>query len=207
MYRGNVCFVLRLAVLALVLALAGCVTAPVDSTRVLSEEEREQRWQAHQARLEQLLTWQTIGRLNLRVPGRSDTMSIDWNQQQDSYQLLLNGPFGAAVARISGDQHGVKVDASGETRYGPTPEVLLYSLTGWQFPVSNLRYWVRGLPAPVGNPRLNLNNLGYPEKIVQNGWTVVYQQYGAIRGQRLPTRLMISGGDVRLSLVLTDWVF
>ncbi|MFK0572030.1 lipoprotein insertase outer membrane protein LolB [Endozoicomonas sp.] len=198
---------MRLAFVFILFVLSGCATRSVDTGGQVSYEEREQRWQANQKRLNRLQTWQMTGRLNLKVPDRSGTMSVDWRQQSDRYKLFLDGPFGASIARISGDHQGVSVTASDETRYGPSPELLLYSLTGWQFPVSHLRFWIKGLPAPGGDARITLNDLGYPEKIKQAGWDIVYQQYGLGKGQRLPTRLVVSKGDVRLSLVVNNWQF
>ncbi len=185
--------------------LTGCASRSVDTGGKVSDEEKELRWKLHRERLSQLQVWQMTGRLNLRVPGRSGTMSLDWRQQGDHYKLFLDGPFGAAIARVSGDSGGVTVTASDETRYGPSPEVLLYSLTGLQFPVSNLTYWVRGLPAPGSNAQIQLNNLGYPEKIEQQGWTVAYQQYGFSKSLRLPAKLKVTHGDVTLSFMASSW--
>lgn len=199
-------FGLKIVLALFFFILTGCVSHTVDKGQV-SDEERERRWQLHQKRLGQLQDWQVIGRLNLKVPGRSGSMSLDWRQLGDHYQLFLDGPFGAAIARVSGDRQGVSVMVSDETRYGPSPELLLYSLTGWQFPVSNLKYWVRGLPDPDGDTKIRLNNLGYPEQIDQQGWKVVYQQYGVHDGQRLPERLVVSRDEIRLSLVITGWQF
>lgn len=199
--------VLRLIFVFSLAVLSGCATRSVDTGRQVSYEEKEQRWQVNRERLGGLQIWQMTGRLNLKVPGRSGTMSVDWRQQGDRYKLFLDGPFGAAIARVSGDQKGVSVTASDETRYGPSSELLLYSLTGWQFPVSNLRYWIRGLPAPGSNSRVELDNLGYPEKIEQGGWNIVYQRYGLSKELRLPARLTVSSGDVRLNLMVNNWQF
>ncbi len=196
---------LRILLVLCVFILVGCASRTVDSGRQVSGEEREQRWQRHQERLGLIQAWDMTGRLNMKVPGQSGTMSLDWQQQGDQYRLALDGPLGASIARISGGRQGVSVTASDETRYGPSPEMLLYSLTGWQFPVSNLRYWVRGLPAPGNDARIRLNNLGYPDKIEQQGWVVAYQQYGLSGSQRLPVRLVVSRGDVRLSLIVSSW--
>ncbi|WP_257295079.1 lipoprotein insertase outer membrane protein LolB [Endozoicomonas sp. YOMI1] len=196
---------LRILLVLFFFILAGCASRTVDSGRQVSDEDKEQRWQRHQERLGLIQDWEMTGRLNMKVPGRSGTMSLDWQQQGDQYKLALDGPLGASVARISGDRQGVSVTASDETRYGPSPEMLLYSLTGWQFPVSNLRYWARGLPAPGNDARIQLNNLGYPDKIEQQGWVVAYQQYGLSDSQRLPVRFVVSRGKIRLSLLVSSW--
>lgn len=196
---------LRILLVLFFFILAGCAAQTVDSGRQVSDQEKEQRWQRHQKRLGLIQTWEITGRLNMKVPGQSGTMSLDWRQRGDEYKLTLDGPFGASVAHISGDGQSVSVTASDETRYGPSPEMLLYSLTGWQFPVSNLRYWVRGLPAPSNDARIQLNDLGYPEKIEQQGWVVAYQQYGLSNSQRLPARFVVSRGGIRLSLMVSSW--
>lgn len=193
-----------LSVLSL-LVLAGCASKSIETAELVTEELKEQRWQLHRDGLEQLQHWQLTGRLNLRVPGESGTLSIDWQQQQAQYSLLLDGPLGSSVARVYGSDNGVSVTVSNETRYGSSPEDLLYSLTGWQFPVSYLKHWVVGLPAPDGDARIMLNNQGYPERIEQSGWDIVYRKRSSTDGLYLPTRLTISRGDVRLSLIVSDW--
>ncbi|WP_257266999.1 lipoprotein insertase outer membrane protein LolB [Endozoicomonas sp. ONNA2] len=196
---------LRILLILFFFFLGGCASQTVDSDRQVSDQEKEQRWQRHQKRLGLIQAWEIAGRLNMKVPGQSGTVSFHWRQRGDKYKLTLDGPFGASVARISGDGQSVSVSASDQTRYGPSPEILLYSLTGWQFPVSNLRYWVRGLPAPGNDARIQLNNLGYPEKIEQQGWVVAYQQYGLSNSQRLPVRFVVSRGGIRLSLMVSSW--
>lgn len=193
-----------LSVLSL-LVLAGCASKSIETAELVTEELKEQRWQLHRDGLEQLQHWQLTGRLNLRVPGESGTLSIDWQQQQAQYSLLLDGPLGSSVARVYGSDSGVSVTVSNETRYGSSPEDLLYSLTGWQFPVSYLKHWVVGLPAPDGDARIMLSNQGYPERIEQSGWDIVYRKRSSTDGLYLPTRLTISSGDVRLSLIVSDW--
>ena len=193
-----------LSVLSL-LVLAGCASRSIETAELVAEEIKEQRWQLHRDGLEQLQFWQLTGRLNLRVPGESGTLSIDWQQQQAQYSLLLDGPLGTSVARVYGSDNGVSVTVSNETRYGSSPEDLLYSLTGWQFPVSYLKHWVVGLPAPDSDARIMLSNQGYPERIEQSGWEIVYRKRSSTDGLYLPTRLTISSGDVRLSLIVSDW--
>lgn len=198
------CVAKALLLLSLVV-LAGCAAKSVDTSEPVSDEVKEQRWQAHRERLEQLQQWRLIGRLNLRVPGESGTMSIDWQQQLQQYSLVLDGPLGTAIASITGSDAGVSVTVSNETRYGSSPEDLLHTLTGWQFPVSYLKYWVVGLPAPGSDAKVALNNQGYPERIEQSGWDIAYQKRSVTAEIHLPTRLTISSSDVRLGLLVSNW--
>ncbi|WP_067518705.1 lipoprotein insertase outer membrane protein LolB [Endozoicomonas ascidiicola] len=187
------------------LLLTGCASRSVDQGVQLSDEARHQLWQGHEQQLAALKTWQMSGRLNLKVPKQSGTLSVDWSQQEAQYQIYLDGPFGAAIAAISGDQNQVSVTASEDTMVGSSPEMLLYSMTGWQFPVSYLRRWIKGLPVQGVASKLTLNNQGYPEKIEQAGWVIVYQQYKPSGSLLLPTRLTVSNKVVRLNLLINQW--
>lgn len=204
MVRGVMVRLTRLVLIGVLLALAGCATVP-EGEPDLPIGQREALWQKHQPRLLALMSWEMKGRLGLKVPQRFGSMSIDWEQQGQRYRIFLDGPFGVSVARITGSPDGVQVQVSDEQHMGATPEALVRQLTGWDFPVSYLKYWVRGLPAPDSRSAVDLNNLGYPKSIRQHGWEVSYQQYQPAGAFQLPSRMTASSGEVRLSLIVSHW--
>ncbi len=71
---------------------------------------------------------------------------------------------------------------------------LLFQSTGLALPVTPLRYWVRGKPAPGAFSRTESG-------FVQSGWTVEYLGFE----QGLPTRMRIERPEVRLILVVRGW--
>ena len=75
----------------------------------------------------------------------------------------------------------------------------------FQTPVDQLLWWVRGLPAPDSASRLQLDSQSRLGRLSQSGWTVEYSRYQQVDGLELPQRLQISGHDLLLTLVITDW--
>ena len=196
---------MRFVALIVMLLLVGCssvTTIPPE----LSLSEKERLWQENRQQLELLDTWSLIGRLGLTVPDRSGSMSIEWSQAPQQYSIYLDGPFGQSLAQIQGDRSGVSAKISdGERVEGPTPEYLMLQLTGWNFPVSNLKFWVKGLPAPGDDAEVSLNSQGYPQQILQQGWQIDYLSYRPESVGLMPVRLKASNGDVRITLVVRTW--
>ncbi|MGB0360561.1 MAG: lipoprotein insertase outer membrane protein LolB [Endozoicomonas sp.] len=197
-------FIQNLFRVLFVLLLTGCAAQSGDHAR-LSEDVKRQLWRQHEQQLAAITTWQVSGRLNLKVPKQSGTMSVDWSQQEKDYQIYLDGPFGSAIAAISGSQTQVSVTASDQTLIGSSPERLLYSMTGWQFPVSYLKDWIKGMPVVGIESSLVLNNQGYAKKIEQVGWKVVYQKYEEYGSLLLPSRLTVSNKIVKLNILINHW--
>ncbi len=196
---------MRIAVVVMMLFLVGC-SSVTQSPQVLSLSEKEKLWQQHRQQLEAYDEWSMTGRLGLQVPDRSGSMSIEWQQSPAQYTIYLDGPFGQSLAWIQGNEKGVSARVSDdEVISGSSPEYLLRKLTGWNFPVSSLKFWVKGLPAPDGEADIALNNFGYPKQIRQQGWQVDYLTYRNQGASKLPARIKASNGHVRMTLVVRSW--
>ncbi|WOG29359.1 lipoprotein insertase outer membrane protein LolB [Endozoicomonas sp. 8E] len=204
-YLTDTSLTIKLAIpVIFALLLSGCATAP-KPVKGLSEAQRQSLWKAHQQQLSELDYWHLTGRLGLRVPGDSGTLSLEWQQNKENYLIYLDGPLGQAVAKINGQPGSVALEASGKAYQGQSPEKLLFELTGWDLPVSLLRYWVMGLPSPDTRATIQLNNQGYPEQITQQGWQVEYLQYGDFSGITLPVRIKVRQGEVQATLFVRRW--
>ncbi|KEQ18852.1 hypothetical protein GZ78_01945 [Endozoicomonas numazuensis] len=188
----------------LTLWLSGCVTAPKPEA-AHSESQRQSLWKTHQQQLKALDDWSLKGRLGLRVPGQSGSLSLEWQQNNGQYLIYLDGPLGQSVAKIKGQSGAVELEASGQRYSGVSPEGLLFELTGWDLPVSLLRYWVVGLPSPESDSNIQLNNQGYPALISQQGWQVEYLQYKDFSGVTLPARIKVRQGEVQATLFARSW--
>ncbi len=184
--------------------LSGCVTTPKPE-KSLSESQRQSLWKSHQLQLGALDSWSLKGRLGLRVPGKSGTLSLEWQQTKNQYLIYLDGPLGQSVAKINGQPGSVELEASGQRYQGQNPESLLFELTGWDLPVSLLRYWVMGLPSPESDASIQLNNQGYPALISQQGWQVEYLQYKDFSDITLPVRIKVRQGEVQATLFVRSW--
>lgn len=173
----------------------------------LTQNEKQQRWHSTRQQLLQIKDWQLSGRLGLKIPGRSGSLSVDWKQTADRFALQLDGPFGQPLARVSGDRRAVQAHIAGESQVitEATPEELMAHITGWKLPVSYLRYWVLGVPVPALKSKVSLDENGSPKVLYQGSWKVTYLAFRQDSGIRLPRRLQVSRDGIRLALTVSRW--
>ena len=85
-------------------------------------------------------------------------------------------------------------------------EELLGTRLGWSLPVSGLRYWLLGLPAP-GLPvvKSSLDSFGRLLRLSQGGWQIRYLDYKWIENLALPGKIFVEHPKLRLRLVIDHW--
>ncbi|APZ42916.1 lipoprotein insertase outer membrane protein LolB [Acidihalobacter ferrooxydans] len=192
------------ALLALCLAmLGGCAVAPPHPAT-----DGGAAWQRHQAWVRAHPNWSLNGRFALNVAGRGWSASLRWLEQGTSYRIDIFGPFGRTVAQLEGGAQGVSLRTQNEPlRTADSVSALMQSALGWSLPVTGLRYWVRGVPAP-GTPisSQRIGGSGHLSELNQDGWTIRYLGYNYAFGTRaLPTHLRLSNGNVKLNLLVDRW--
>src|SRR5690606_41877173 len=82
-----------------------------------------------------------------------------------------------------------------------------YELYGWTRPVTSLRYWARGIPAPTLPASTEFGADGQLVRLVQRDWTLDITEYREDAGQLLPRRLTAVNHETRVRLVIDDWTF
>ena len=113
----------------------------------------------------------------------------------------LNGG-GAQVLRLSAA--GLVVNGAPA---GDAAVAALQAKLGFQLPLAPLRYWLLGVPQP-GTPFILVRNADdRAEHLEQDGWSIAYDRYLAAAGDRLPQRLVLTRGDVRVRLIVDRWDF
>ena len=66
-----------------------------------------------------------------------------------TFTLRLHGPFGQGSVLIEGQPGSVSLRrANGQVTRAGSAEALLSQELGWSVPVSVMRYWILGRPAP-----------------------------------------------------------
>lgn len=164
-------------------------------------------WVVHRDQLQQLDSWQLRGRVNVRYDEESHTPRIQWQQQQQDYNIRLWGTFNAGNTTIDGSPGFVTMETDGNVLTASSPEDLILEQLGYELPVSYLEYWIKGLPAPTSSAELSFNALNQLSRMYQDGWTISYtdlRQYGAIT---LPRRVEVTRprNDIRLRFVGLVW--
>ena len=176
--------------LVLVLLLTGCTPAPVVRDALFVPLE--------------LPVWTARGRVALFAEGEGWHAGFEWRQQGEDLTLTLNGPFGQGALRLLQVQGRVRlIDGQGAVREAESVESLVAGATGVALPVSGLRYWLLGRPAP-DRPHRWLEGEAWP-RLEQDGWTIDYRVLADVGGHRLPTRIRLVRPGMKLKLVIDAW--
>ena len=158
-----------------------------------------------QQQLNAVDSWRVTGKIGLRQNGRGNSAQVNWQQVQDQYTLRLSGPLGIGTVMVEGDANGVVVHNKDGVFEASSPEELLFELTGWHIPITALRYWARGLPAPdmpIAEQRIDQGRLASLE---QGGWSIEYRDYAMVDGLWLPAKMLMARPETQLTLLYKTW--
>lgn len=164
-------------------------------------------WEQHHQQLAQLSIWSMEGKLGYRDSRDGGSAWVNWQQSGVAFELQLHGPFGAGATQISGDADFAALQRGDrETIYAPSPAALTEQLFGWQWPVDQLQYWVKGIPAP--NAPLDAsshNSDGTLATLDQANWQLTFSQYQQVGAWVLPGRIRGNSGEYSFTLVIKNW--
>jgi outer membrane lipoprotein LolB len=131
---------------------------------------------------------------------------LRWQEDNRRYTLNLLAPLGAGGMTLTGTDHHLTLTTDdGKVQQAGDPSELLRQNGGPPLPVQNLRYWVRGLPAPFSTATKQFDAYGRLSQILQDGWQIDYLSYTHALGQDLPSRLNAQSADTRFKLVIYEW--
>lgn len=165
-----------------------------------------ENWQARRNVLAAITTWEFTGRIGVRDEQEAHSSRIRWRQQDNDYVINLWGTLNAGATEITGSPKLVTLQQEGKAALvAATPEELVEEQLGYELPVSQLSYWIKGIPAPgsFGAPSFNEEN--HLIALQQDGWTVQYMAYTNYDTESLPTRIRIEKAPLRLDFVRLDW--
>jgi outer membrane lipoprotein LolB len=184
----------------LFLLLAGCAATPVAPPVA----DPLLAWSEHRRQLDRVNDWQLGGRIAIRTEDEGWQAAIDWRQQGEGYTIQLTGPLGQGSLRLQGDGRLVTLSSGDEVLVDEDAEALLHRQMGWRVPVTALRYWALGLPAP-GAAEQELNPQGLLGRLRQADWNIEFRDYTRRGGLLLPGRLFISNHNAQVRLVVDRW--
>ncbi|MFG6667993.1 lipoprotein insertase outer membrane protein LolB [Halomonas sp. HNIBRBA4712] len=187
---------------AALMALAGCAT----QSAMMDESGRQAgQWERQQQAVEAFDSWTLVGKAGLRTPQETTSANLDWNQTPFYFRMLISGPFGGGRSVLEGREGRFSL-TTGEGRFeAETPEALMQEQLGWSLPVRAMPDWVRGLPGSDSDYALDTDELGFPTRLEQDGWEVVYRDWEEVDDLWLPRRLVMNYDDVRITLIVNQW--
>lgn len=182
------------------LILAACATSPRMDAPINDD------WAQRLEVLEALTLWEFTGRIGVRDDRESHSSRIRWQQRGDDYVINLWGTLNAGATEITGEPGRVVLQQEGKDPLtADTPEQLVYEQLGYELPVAQLSYWIKGIPAPGASsePAFDIDNRLI--SLQQSGWQVEYLGYTNYQTESLPTRIRIQKSPLRLDFVRLDW--
>lgn len=181
----------------LLATLAGCQSIP----------QKPAGGTGQQPYLQKIPRWEAEGKIAIRKGEERESASFKWSQQQENYVIHLFGPFGQGATWLRRTSRSVTLEnAKTGVRRATTAEALMQDVMGWQVPVSNLRFWLRGLPAAKPAPtELRRDGTGLLTGLQQQGWQVDYSKYENFSGWWLPTKVVARRDDLLITAVIKSW--
>lgn len=181
--------------------VAACTSLPPPATE-------NSDWEQLRTQLDLMDSWELSGRVNIRYDGESHTPRIRWMQQNMEYHIRLWGSFNAGNTQITGRPGFVTLEQGNDILSASSPEELILQQLGYELPVSNLRYWIKGVPAPDGVSQLAFNELNQLASLEQAGWTVDFTDYRQYEALTLPRRVELTRpeNDIRLRFIGLSWL-
>ncbi|MGH8442566.1 MAG: lipoprotein insertase outer membrane protein LolB [Nevskiaceae bacterium] len=164
----------------------------------------EQAWTARRAQLAQ------IDRFTLQARVSSGGLfgvkgNLNWHQTPEAFDMRVAGPFGIGAATITGRGREVEIRTAKRSFVTQDPEGDLKARLGWTFPVSHLRYWVLGQPAPGSAAEFEIDGDGRIVAIEQDGWTLAFSEYQDAGAFELPRKFEVANEELRLKVVVDTW--
>jgi outer membrane lipoprotein LolB len=173
----------------------------------LSPSDLQRAWQEHQFALQKIEEWNLKGRLAVDAIKEAWTGTLRWTQEGDKFEILWLAPFGQGSVELRGNHEIVILQLpKEEPMAAASAEEILETRLGWSLPVSGLRYWLLGLPAPelpVAN--LSLDPSGRLLRLSQGGWKIRYLGYKQVNHYELPGKVFLNNPKLRLRLVIDHW--
>jgi outer membrane lipoprotein LolB len=191
------------AALAVLLLSAGCRTLP---PAVVVGPGADAPWPEQRAALEKLDRYGLNGRVAVAAQGQGFSASLRYQQEPRRSNLALDGPLGIGGLRVEIEGEDISISTSrGEKLDGQAARDELERRLGFQLPLSELRWWLLGIPAP-GEASVNQDGgTGEIHGFTQKGWLVSINSRAAGLGFALPQRLTAEREGARLKLLVEQW--
>lgn len=200
----KICF-RSLTILSLLLSLLLYGCASPMQVNFTPQNYQTKPWQQRKTHLVKKKQWYMQGAVSIQVQNKTQMGSFTWQQQQDNYTIQLSGPLNIAGVQLRGNSQNVALWRGGKWNYANTPETLMKQQLGWYLPISNLYYWVRGLPAPGIPAKEQHDQFGHLSDLQQQGWQITYQAYQTRGNVDLPRKIYLNNQGLHAKLVIKQW--
>ncbi|NLQ19026.1 outer membrane lipoprotein LolB [Marinomonas sp. M1K-6] len=159
------------------------------------------------ASIDAISKWETSGRVGIRTQNDALSGNFNWQKDPTTFSLNIVGPFGQGATKLNKTPDGMVSLAYEDTVVtGRNPATLLQQELGWEFPVKQVTYWIRGLADPSSYARITKTADSHlPATIEQDGWLITYHNFTKVDGLSLPQKMQVSNPPFRVNLIINQW--
>ncbi|HEX7349190.1 MAG TPA: lipoprotein insertase outer membrane protein LolB [Rhodanobacteraceae bacterium] len=188
------------------MVLAGCAPLPVRSPGNPGTAAQLAAQAARGQQLGAVTTWGIDGRFAASDGRHGGSGSLAWQQQGQHYSFTLRAPITGKTVQLEGGPEGaVLTGVDKQPLAGSNASTVLTREFGWNVPVADLAFWVRGLRAPGTAAVLTFGADGLPATLDQDGWHVDYRAWYADRTPPLPRKVYASRGPYTVRVLIEQW--
>jgi outer membrane lipoprotein LolB len=188
----------------LLVALTFGCSAPMQTT-FPNQHYKTLSWEQRKVPMSKKANWNIQGAVSIQHQGKTRMGSFTWRQQQQHYTIQFFGPLNFGSLAIQGMPGRVTLWKSNGNYTAPTPEQLMQQQLGWYLPISNMYYWVRGLPAAGIPAKQFYDHYGHLALLRQQGWQIQFQAFQTVGNVDLPRQIMMENDQLRIKLVVKQW--
>ncbi len=191
------------AVSIFLIILSGCATQiepPFDHPTYTKKP-----WKQRRVNLADKTSWEIQGAVSIQSRGKAQMGSFNWKQIQQRYAINIYGPLNLGAIGIQGLPGRVTLFKPTGSFSAATAEALMQQQLGWYLPVSNMRYWIRGIPAPGAKFRQSQDEYGHLVFLSQEGWQIQFSAFKPQGNTDLPRRIVMDNQQLHVKLVINHW--
>ncbi|CEI53844.1 Outer membrane lipoprotein LolB precursor [Acinetobacter bereziniae] len=182
------------------LAFTGCqqVVKPAPTTPTQVPTDGSTQKPSNQFNLE--------GKIGVKTPKQSGSAFYTWSQNQQDFNIQLNGILGIGKTIIEGKSGEVTLNSSKTGLISAeSPEELLEKATGWVAPITHMVDWVQGYPA-TENAQVAHDSAQRITQIIEDGWTVdfSYNHQATLPNKLILKQQLESGQENRITMVIQN---
>jgi len=160
-------------------------------------------WNVREKQLKKIQQWHMEGVMGVQIPQKSFSAHFVWEQKNASdYQINLFGPLGMDAVNMIGKKNKFTLHtSSGQVFTADNPEQLVLQQLGWRMPISDLYYWIRGLPADHFSVKnIHWDAFHHIQAFEQKNWHIHYLEYQVVNGVDLPKQMILQRDRVTLRI-------
>lgn len=145
--------------------------------------------------------WSIRGRIALRDENEAHSANIKWLQCGDKYDIRVTSLFGQGAHLFGSDTLASLKTSDSQIAHARNAQQLLRRQLGWTFPVSELLFWLRGVPAPMMDYQIENQETSFQ----QSDWQLSYPRLKQVDNYQLPSKIIANNNPLKITLIVKDW--